>query len=1219
MRCIVFYPSWLDIVHFLLRVGKIRFDQKYPSYMVIKRFAIVPSSRQDIHATGRCTLAPDQSVPRYVPLASSIRLRNSPVPELRQEFINFFRSHQHSVVAPVSVFPKRHEGSYFINAGMNQFKSIFLNQLDGVCSEFKQLRRATNSQPCIRIGGRHDDLNDVGYDRHHHTMFEMLGSWSFGDYYKKEACSQVWKFLTEVLNLPTNAIYITYFGGDQKLGLPPDDETRDIWLNLGVMDQKLMPFGVESNFWRANQSSGGGLCGPSTEVHIDFKALCGGDQLDCARCLVNTSSPQVLELWNCVFITHRIMAGNDVPDKHLKPDLLQPLAKSFVDTGMGLERLACVMQGITSNYDSYELNGLMEFIHSKASSSNSSVPAYQGLFLSQPLQDVETKADKNHSETTLSSLWNKISGKSASAAVCSKSHLAIDHSWKNPDTDNDYVEVWHRDIAYRILADHSRALAFALSDGLLPGRQGLPLKIRQLIHRAFRASVLTGLDTEITTSGKLKSLLGALVSEVAKRDVLSLQSFFNTMAVIRGPNYRKSDALTPEQMESVINEEVTCFAPRLFLMEKSFDRCLEECTDRRQLSAEQVTKLMNGDYGHHVSWDMICAQSCWAGLLPPLPIETNYPSDTNKPLLFKNQKLNSDVISRQLHNLCIPFTDDSFKYDCYPKYEPVSNATRQYDFPDCETKLLGLLTLDNKETDCILMTKQSSSNSNFTSVIQNLCSATNNLLGFIFEKTNFFTPCGGQDTDTGLICCPSKILQFQVAETTFIPDPTSNSLTSGWVIHWCRKSDNLFPSLNCLDFDQSFVLSIDKERRFNLMCSHTGQHLFTSALESSVLSHASDSSAFQHVGGTSHPNYFTVRAAIVGPPSEQMQEDLGSFTRQLEQKCRNLISENAFISIQNKELAYALTVKQVRHFPWEEYAAKVRIVCIGKERHSSNDDELTDFNSVISAELCGGTHLSELSDLLDIAVVSVKGRQKTVKEFTCIFGQSAKRAHQCADELIQEGRSREKEAISNPGKAVHHIDWFNSVLNDSHYAGFLPLYARLALETNLYRINHRTDIIDTDQVQLYIDNMKLLIENNNCETSQAVISQLDFRRLDELILAFLQLNMNQPFVVYHMNLAVCYFPKSHSNQTALNLAHMIAKLLSSELGIVHLTVKGRPLRSNHLQDDDRYKYAFLQLASASDTFTTTTKVQQSLNWNHHHTLLTKCVNSILMSPVCDTA
>ncbi|KAH8867412.1 Alanine--tRNA ligase [Schistosoma japonicum] len=1190
-----------------------RFNQKYASCINCRSFAKVPSSGQDINTTGRCTLDPGQSVPRHVPLASSIRLRNSSVSELRQEFIDFFRSHQHSVVAPSTVFPKRHEGSYFINAGMNQFKSIFLSQSDSIYVDFKQLRRATNSQPCIRIGGRHDDLNDVGYDRNHHTLFEMLGSWSFGDYYKKETCSYVWEFLTKVLNLPTNSIYITYFGGDQKLGLPPDDETRDIWLNLGVMDQKLMPFGIESNFWRASQSSGGGLCGPSTEVHIDFKALCGGDHLDCARCLVNTSSPQVVELWNCVFITHRITVDNDVSGEHLRPDLFQPLAKSFVDTGMGLERLACVMQGITSNYDSYEFSNLMEFIHSKANSSNSSLPMYQGLFLSIPLQSyVDTRTDKGHSENALSSLWNRISGISPPSALCSNSHLALDHSWKNSSISNDLVDAWRRDTAYRILVDHSRALAYALSDGLLPGRQGLPLKIRQLIHRAFRASVLTGLETEVITSSKIKSLLGALVSEVVKSDVLSLQSLFDKMDVIRGPNYRKSDALTSEQMESIINEEVKWFAPRLVQMEESFDRCLEECTDRRQLSAEQVTKLMNGEYGHHLSWDMICAQSCWAGLLPPSPVKINCSSDKDKLSLFKHQKPNSNVISRQLHNLRIPFTDDSLKYNYHLKSKPIVNSISHYDFPDCETKLLGLLVLENKETmNYTLLTQQFSSNSDFTSTIQKLLSksndtsTSNNLLGFIFEKTNFFTPCGGQDTDTGFIYNPSKALRFQISETTFLSIPTSNSKTDGWVIHWCKNPNNLLDDLN---FDQPFILSIDKERRFNLMCSHTGQHLFTSALESFVLSCTIDSSKFQHIGGTSHPNYFTIKAAIVGAASERMQEDLSNFIKQLEQKCQKLISENGFISIWDTDLAQATKVKEIRYFPWEEYASKVRTVFIRKEKHINDDHDLINSNSVISAELCGGTHLSELSDLQDIAVVAVKGRQKTVKE--C--------AHQCADDLIKEGQSREKDSIYNPDKKATHINWFESVLNDSRYTGFLPLYARLGLEANLYRINHKTDFIDNNQVQLYIDHIKLLI-GNNYEVSRAVISKFDFHRLDELIVALRQFNMTLPLVIYNTNLAVCYFPNLSPNQTALNLAHAIAKRLSTELEKVHLTVKGRPLRSVHLNNDNRYKFAFLQISPTSDTVVTTTATQQSLDWDHYHTLLSNCVNTISLDPVYDTA
>ncbi|KAK4475241.1 hypothetical protein MN116_002316 [Schistosoma mekongi] len=1192
-------------------------DYAYASYTNCRSLAKVPSFSHDISATGRCTLDPGQSVPQHVPLASSIRLRNSSALELRQEFIDFFRGHQHSVVAPSTVFPKRHEGSYFINAGMNQFKSIFLSQSDSIYADFKQLRRATNSQPCIRIGGRFDDLNDVGYDRTHHTLFEMLGSWSFGDYYKKETCSYVWEFLTRVLNLPTNAIYITYFGGDQKLRLPPDDETRDIWLNLGVMDQKLMPFGIESNFWRTSQSGDGGLCGPSTEVHIDFKALCGGDHLDCARCLVNTSSPQVVELWNCVFITHRITVDNDVSGEHLRPDLLQPLAKSFVDTGMGLERLACVMQGITSNYDSYEFSNLMEFIHSRASSSNHSLPMYQGLFLANPLQSsVDTRTEKGRSENALHSLWNKISGISPSSALCSNSHLALDHSWKNSSISNNLIDEWHRDTAYRILVDHSRALAYALSDGLLPGRQGLPLKIRQLIHRAFRASVLTGLETEVTTSGKIKSLLGALVSEVVKSDVLCLQSVFDKMDVIRGPNYRKSDALTCEQMESIINEEVKWFAPRLVQMEESFDRCLAECTDRRQLSAEQVTKLMNGEYGHHLSWDMICAQSCWAGLLPPLPVKINYSSDKDKPSLFKHQKPNSNMISRQLHNLRIPLTDDSLKYNYHLKSKPTIDPISHYDFPDCETKLLGLLVLENKETmNYTLLTQQFPSNSNFTSAIQNLLnksndtSTSNNLLGFIFEKTNFFTPCGGQDTDTGLIYCPSKALRFQISETTFLSIPHSNPKTDGWVIHWCKNPNNLFPSLNDLNFDQPFILSIDKERRFNLMCSHTGQHLFTSALESFVLSCTFDSSKFQYIGGTSHPNYFTIKAAIVGAASGRIQEDLGNFIKQLEQKCQKLISENAFISIWDTDLSQAMKMKQIRYFPWEEYASKVRAVFIRKEEHINDDHELIDPNSVISAELCGGTHLLELSDLQDIAVVAVKGRQKTVKEFTCIFGQSAKCAHQCADDLIKEGQSREKESIYNPERRATHIGWFESVLNDSRYTGFLPLYARLELEANLYRINHKTDFIDNNQVQLYIDHIKLLIENN-CEASRAVISKFDFHRLDELIVALIQFNITLPLVTYNTNLAVCYFPNSSSNQSALNLAHTIARRLSTELEKVHLTVKGRPLRSVHLNNDNRYKFAFLQISPTSDTVVTTTAIQQSLDWNHYHTLLSNCVNTI---------
>ncbi|CAH8633371.1 unnamed protein product [Dicrocoelium dendriticum] len=197
--------------------------------------ATVPTSGPDVNLVGQCNFDGNvETIQRRIPLASTIRLANSGASELREEFLRFFRLANHTQVAPSTVFPKQHEGSYFVNAGMSQFKPLFLQQTDHSASTpFANLRRATNSQPCIRIGGRLDDLNDVGYDRQHHTMFEMLGNWSFGDYYKKEACQYMWTFLTKVLGLPPNALYVTYFGGCPQHGLPPDDETRDIWLDLG--------------------------------------------------------------------------------------------------------------------------------------------------------------------------------------------------------------------------------------------------------------------------------------------------------------------------------------------------------------------------------------------------------------------------------------------------------------------------------------------------------------------------------------------------------------------------------------------------------------------------------------------------------------------------------------------------------------------------------------------------------------------------------------------------------------------------------------------------------------------------------------------------------------------------------------------------------------------------------------------------------------------------
>ncbi|KAM8809470.1 alanine--tRNA ligase, mitochondrial [Eudromia elegans] len=238
---------------------------------------------------------------------------------------------------------------------MNQFKPVFLGTVHPR-SELARHRRVVNCQKCVRAGGKHNDLEDVGRDTSHHTFFEMLGNWSFGDYFKEEACSMAWELLTEAYEIPKDRLYVTYFGGDSSLGLSADEECRDIWLRLGVPASHVLPFPLKDNFWEMGDT---GPCGPCTEIHYDHVG--GGRN---AAALVNQGSPDVVEIWNLVFMQYnREVEGN-----------LLPLPQHHVDTGMGLERLVTVLQNKRSNYDTDLFTPILDAIHKGCGR-----PRYQGL------------------------------------------------------------------------------------------------------------------------------------------------------------------------------------------------------------------------------------------------------------------------------------------------------------------------------------------------------------------------------------------------------------------------------------------------------------------------------------------------------------------------------------------------------------------------------------------------------------------------------------------------------------------------------------------------------------------------------------------------------------------------------------------------------------------------------------------------------------------------
>ncbi|KAF4522661.1 hypothetical protein B566_EDAN012103 [Ephemera danica] len=274
--------------------------------------------------------------------------KNPTASEIRQSFLDFFiKENDHTFIKSSSIIPHDDPTVAFVNAGMNQFECAGL-----VTSRFKSILlgvqapavpRAANSQKCIRVGGKHNDLETVGNDGTHHTFFEMLGSWSFGDYFKERTCSMAWQYMTETLRLQPQDLVVTYFAGDERERLAADEETAQIWRNLKVTGERLLPGSMKDNFWEMGPV---GPCGPCTEIHIRLPH-------------------GLMEIWNLVFIEYE-----------RKPDgSLSKLSRKHVDTGMGLERLCSVVQNVPTTFDTDLFSPLFSCI-----SKVSNVGAYGGSF-----------------------------------------------------------------------------------------------------------------------------------------------------------------------------------------------------------------------------------------------------------------------------------------------------------------------------------------------------------------------------------------------------------------------------------------------------------------------------------------------------------------------------------------------------------------------------------------------------------------------------------------------------------------------------------------------------------------------------------------------------------------------------------------------------------------------------------------------------------------------
>jgi len=261
--------------------------------------------------------------------------------QIRQGFLDYFKSKGHTIVSSAPIVVKNDPTLMFTNAGMNQFKDIILGNIAPFST------RVANTQKCLRVSGKHNDLEEVGVDTYHHTMFEMLGNWSFGDYFKEEAIEWAWDLLVNVYKLPKDRLYVTVFEGDAKENLAFDQEAYDFWKKW-IPEDRILRGNKKDNFWEMGEQ---GPCGPCSEIHIDLRSEEARKQID-GKDLVNASDPQVIEIWNNVFMEFNRKADGS----------LEPLPAKHVDTGMGFERLCMAIQMKVSNYDTDVFTPTINFI-----------------------------------------------------------------------------------------------------------------------------------------------------------------------------------------------------------------------------------------------------------------------------------------------------------------------------------------------------------------------------------------------------------------------------------------------------------------------------------------------------------------------------------------------------------------------------------------------------------------------------------------------------------------------------------------------------------------------------------------------------------------------------------------------------------------------------------------------------------------------------------------
>jgi alanyl-tRNA synthetase len=527
--------------------------------------------------------------------------------QIRNGFIDFFRDKGHEFVPSSPIVPVGDDTLLFANAGMNQFKDIFL----GLAAP--SYRRVANSQKCLRVSGKHNDLEEVGKDTYHHTFFEMLGNWSFDDYFKAEAIEWAWELLTKVWGIEADRLWASVFAGDPEDGLPKDQEAERLWSKVtSIPAERVLAFGKKDNFWEMGET---GPCGPCSEIHIDLgPERCDKKDVPGHKCVVNGGCARFIELWNLVFIQfNRTDEGR-----------LVELGAKYVDTGAGLERIAAVMQGKHSNYDTDLFMPIIERI-------------------------------------------SELTGQKYTSQL-------------GETTDN----------AFRVIADHVRAVVFAITDGAIPSNEGRGYVIRRILRRASRFGRQLGMHEPFIYKlvPVVAEVMGGAFGEIKQRE---------------------------DYVSMVVESEEASFG-------RTLDRGLEIFTEAAEKARKRKNKTIGGEdafqlydtYGFPLDLTQLMAEE------RGLKVDTagfDKLMDEQRKRAQAAQKV--DSIPNLLNFAGLSPTDDSLKYKT----------------DTCESVVTSIIDLEDK--------------SNIK--VGSISSHSTQEYGLVLKETCFYAKAGGQVGDCGII------------------------------------------------------------------------------------------------------------------------------------------------------------------------------------------------------------------------------------------------------------------------------------------------------------------------------------------------------------------------------------------------------------------------------------------------------------------------------------